>query len=44
MKDILTSLGLEADNPGTWLGAEALTDDDNTGTQCMLRIELVGAV
>ena len=27
MKDILTSLGLEADNPGTWLGSEALTDD-----------------
>ncbi len=27
MKDILTSLRLEADNPGTWIGAEALTDD-----------------
>ncbi|MDJ0760364.1 MAG: aldehyde dehydrogenase family protein [Woeseiaceae bacterium] len=28
MKDILTSLGLEADNPGTWVGAEALTDEN----------------
>ena len=25
MKDILNSLGLEADNPGTWLGPDALS-------------------
>ena len=29
MKDILKSLGLEADNPGTWIGGEALTDDSS---------------
>ncbi len=35
MKDILNSLGLEADNPGTWLGPEALSDDTSPWIESM---------